>query len=96
MIHEDVVRFLKLFTELPLEEVEELVNLEGSGIDKAKIVLANEATVILHETGMPALLLSSVEKNLRPTIDYLHESLGGDETKLRQVVLIPPCWESSL
>eukprot|EP00554_Chaetoceros_debilis_P002173 CAMPEP_0194090860 /NCGR_PEP_ID=MMETSP0149-20130528/40764_1 /TAXON_ID=122233 /ORGANISM="Chaetoceros debilis, Strain MM31A-1" /LENGTH=483 /DNA_ID=CAMNT_0038775261 /DNA_START=201 /DNA_END=1652 /DNA_ORIENTATION=- len=45
---DDVIRFAKLFTELPLEEIEELSKLKGADINKAKIVLANEATALLH------------------------------------------------
>ena len=44
----DVVRFLKLFTDLPLERIDELAKLEGQAINEAKIVLANEATALLH------------------------------------------------
>ncbi len=44
----DVGRFLALFTFLPLEEVRKLGALEGSGIRKAKEVLAYEATRICH------------------------------------------------
>ncbi len=44
----DVGRFLRLFTELPIPEIERLEKLEGSGINDAKIVLANEATALLH------------------------------------------------
>jgi len=44
----DVGRFLRLFTDLPLEEVERLEKLEGAGINDAKIVLATEATAMLH------------------------------------------------
>ena len=40
----DVGKFLRLFTELPLDEVRRLEALEGSEINEAKIVLANEAT----------------------------------------------------
>ena len=40
----DVTRFLKLFTELPLAEIDKLDKLAGSEINQAKIVLANEAT----------------------------------------------------
>jgi tyrosyl-tRNA synthetase len=40
----DVGRFLKLFTDLPLDEVARLEKLQGSEINAAKIVLANEAT----------------------------------------------------
>jgi tyrosyl-tRNA synthetase len=39
---------LKLFTELPLEEIAELEKLKGADINKAKIVLADEATSLLH------------------------------------------------
>jgi tyrosyl-tRNA synthetase len=44
----DVGRFLKLFTELPLDEVAKLAALGGSEINEAKKVLANEATAMLH------------------------------------------------
>ena len=44
----DVGRFLKLYTELPIEECDRLGVLEGSEINEAKIVLANEVTTLLH------------------------------------------------
>ena len=44
----DVGRFLRLFTELPLEEIARLEALEGANINTAKIVLANETTRMLH------------------------------------------------
>lgn len=44
----DVGKFLKLFTDLPLEDIAKLEALEGAEINKAKIVLANEATTLLH------------------------------------------------
>jgi tyrosyl-tRNA synthetase len=44
----DVGRFLKLFTELPLDEVARLAALQGAEINEAKKVLANEATTLLH------------------------------------------------
>lgn len=44
----DVGRFLKLFTELPLEECDRLGALQGSEINAAKIILANEVTTLLH------------------------------------------------
>ncbi len=44
----DVGRFLKLFTELPLDEIARLERLEGAEINEAKKVLANEATALLH------------------------------------------------
>ncbi|WP_348762762.1 tyrosine--tRNA ligase [Hyphomonas atlantica] len=44
----DVGRFLRLFTELPLEEIARLEALEGADINTGKIVLANETTRMLH------------------------------------------------
>ena len=44
----DVGRFLRLFTELPLDEIARLENLAGAEINEAKKVLANEATALLH------------------------------------------------
>lgn len=44
----DVGRFLKIFTELPVEECDRLGALQGSDINQAKILLANIATALLH------------------------------------------------
>jgi tyrosyl-tRNA synthetase len=44
----DVVRFLKLFTFLPLGEIDKLAALGGAEINEAKKVLATEATALLH------------------------------------------------
>jgi len=40
----DVGKFLRLFTDLPLDEIARLEELEGSEINAAKVVLANEVT----------------------------------------------------
>jgi tyrosyl-tRNA synthetase len=44
----DVGRFLKIFTELPVEECDRLGALQGAEINGAKIILANLATALLH------------------------------------------------
>jgi len=44
----DVGRFLKIFTDLPLEEIARLEVLQGAEINDAKKVLATEATALLH------------------------------------------------
>ncbi|GBR54792.1 tyrosine--tRNA ligase [Gluconobacter sphaericus] len=44
----DVGRFLKFFTDIPVEECERLGALEGSEINEAKKILATEATAICH------------------------------------------------
>ena len=44
----DVGRFLRLFTELPLDEIERLERLQGDEINEAKKILANEVTSLCH------------------------------------------------
>lgn len=44
----DVGKFLKMFTELPVDECERLGALGGAEINQAKITLANEVTTLLH------------------------------------------------
>jgi tyrosyl-tRNA synthetase len=44
----DVPRFLKLFTTLPLDEIEKLSALQGAEINEAKKALADAATTLLH------------------------------------------------
>tara|TARA_B100000795_G_scaffold4901_1_gene3507 strand:+ start:3295 stop:4545 length:1251 start_codon:yes stop_codon:yes gene_type:complete len=46
----DTGRFLKLYTELPIEDCDHLGALLGSDINRAKIILANEVTTLLHGT----------------------------------------------
>jgi tyrosyl-tRNA synthetase len=53
----DVERFLKLFTVLPLDEIERLAALRGQEINEAKKVLATEATALVH--GRDAALTAS-------------------------------------
>jgi len=58
----DVGKFLRLFTDLPMDEIERLELLEGKDINKAKEVLADEATAMLHG---------------RDCLDGIHSSLQG-------------------
>jgi tyrosyl-tRNA synthetase len=44
----DVGRFLRLFTELPLDEIERLEKLEGVELNDAKKILASAATALAH------------------------------------------------
>jgi tyrosyl-tRNA synthetase len=48
----DVGRFLRLFTLLPLDEIDRLAGLQGAEVNEAKKVLASEATALIH--GRPA------------------------------------------
>lgn len=44
----DVGRFMRLFTDLPLDEIARLETLEGAEINEAKKILADAATVMAH------------------------------------------------
>jgi tyrosyl-tRNA synthetase len=44
----DTIKFLKLFTDIDLQEIDRLAKLEGQAINEAKIALANAATAMLH------------------------------------------------
>jgi tyrosyl-tRNA synthetase len=60
-----VVRLLKLFTDLPLDEIGRLAALEGAEINEAKKVLATEATALLHGRGAA----EAAEKTARQTFE---------------------------
>lgn len=61
----DVVRFLKLFTIMPLDEIAKLSKLRGNEINEAKKILASAATSLLH--GAEAADLA--EKTARQTFE---------------------------
>ena len=44
----DVERFLRLFTELPLDEIARLAKLRGAELNEAKKILATDATALVH------------------------------------------------
>ncbi|MDJ1156715.1 tyrosine--tRNA ligase [Chelatococcus sp. SYSU_G07232] len=44
----DVGRFLRIFTDLPLDEIRRLERLEGAELNEAKKVLATEVTAVVH------------------------------------------------
>lgn len=68
----DVGRFLRLFTDVPLDEIARLEALEGAEINAAKIVLANEATAMCR--GRAAA--ESAEATARAT--FAEGGAGGD------------------
>jgi tyrosyl-tRNA synthetase len=44
----DVGRFLRLFTDMPLDEIARLETLQGAELNEAKVLLASEATALVH------------------------------------------------
>lgn len=77
----DVGKFLRLFTDLPLDEIERLESLEGSEINIAKIALANAATDLCRGAEASALAAETARKTFEegtpggdlPTIDVSTE-----------------------
>ena len=79
----DVINYLKLFTELSEEEIEKLSKLDGANVNEAKIILANEATKMLHgkeeaekalETSKKTFDDKSFDENL-PTLEIKKNEL---------------------
>jgi len=76
----DVGRFLRLFTELPMDEIRRLEALEGTDINEAKKTLANEATAMLHGREAADLAAETARKTFEegvmatslPTIEVPH------------------------
>ena len=73
---DDVKRFLKYFTEINVDELEKIINEEGN-INNLKVLLANEATKILHgekkskeseKTAKETFVGGGVGKNLPETL----------------------------
>ncbi len=58
----DVGRFMRLFTDLPLDEIARLEALEGAAINDAKKALADAATTMLHGTEAAATARAAAEK----------------------------------
>lgn len=57
----DVGRFLRLFTDLPLPEIEKLERRRGAELNEAKKVLANEATALAHGEDAAAAAAKTAE-----------------------------------
>ena len=81
----DVGRFLRLFTDLPLDEVARLEALEGAGINDAKKTLADAATTMLHGADAAATARAAAEGAFErgtlsadlPTVELPHEEVIG-------------------
>lgn len=57
----DVGRFLRLFTDVPMDEIARLETLEGAGINDAKKALADTATTMLHGAEAAATARAAAE-----------------------------------
>ena len=81
----DVARFLKLFTTLPLSEIDRLAALQGSEINEAKKVLATEAAALMHGRAAAEAAESTARKTFEegalaqdlPSVDIARAELDG-------------------
>ncbi|APE28731.1 tyrosine--tRNA ligase [Aurantiacibacter gangjinensis] len=79
----DVGRFLKLFTDLPLDEIARLEALEGSEINDAKVILADEVTKLVRGEDAAASARATAEQTFAgggkgedlPTLDVPPEGV---------------------
>jgi len=92
---DDVIKFLKLFTELPLEQIDDMAQWTGKDINNAKIVLADEATALLHGRECLTAIHETVEQMFKskksgggsteslPRIFVTADELGGGDGGIR-------------
>lgn len=79
----DVIRFMKLFTDLPMDEIAHYAAFEGAGINEAKKALADECTRMLHGAEAAQTARAAAEKLFEqgavssdmPTIEILRALL---------------------
>ena len=82
---DDVARFLKLFTTLPLGEAAKLAALKGAEVNEAKKTLATEATALMHGRGKAEAAAETARKTFEqgasaeglPTIELSKADLAG-------------------
>jgi len=90
----DVGHFLRLFTELPLDEIARLEKLEGAELNDGKKILANEATRLCHGTKAATDAAETARRTFEegqtgdalPTIEIEKSRLEGDGTALFQLL----------
>lgn len=92
----DVGRFLRLFTDLPLDEIAELEKAEGAAINDVKIRLANEATKLCHGAEAAAAAAETARKTFEqgglgddlPTVEIPASELAGGIGILNALTLV--------
>jgi tyrosyl-tRNA synthetase len=78
----DVGRFLRLFTELPIEEIQELEQLKDVDINRAKRILADEVTRLCHG--------DAVLETIHKTAEELFYGQGQDIESIPLVTITVP------
>jgi tyrosyl-tRNA synthetase len=81
----DTGRFLKLFTELPLDEIKRLELLGGAEINEAKKILATEATAMVHGRAAAQSAAEAARQTFEE--DIMAESLPSVEIPASEIEL---------
>ena len=90
----DVGRFLKLYTEMPIDECERLGALAGSEINEAKVILANEITKLCHGSQAASTAEATAREVFEkggvgddlPTLEVTREELGDGMSIVQAIV----------
>ena len=90
----DVVRFLRMLTFLPLEEIAEMDKWEGSQLNTAKEILAKELTTLVHgeeeavkaENAAKSLFMGGGSSEDMPTTEYAASDFEGDGKGLASIM----------
>lgn len=90
----DVGRFLKLYTELPVDECDRLGALQGSEINEAKARLATEVTTLLHGADAAAAAAATAREVFEkggvgddlPTLSLSADDLGDGMSIVQMIV----------
>ena len=95
----DVGKLLARFTTLPMDEVRRLAALEGSEINDAKKVLANEATAMLHGREAAESAAATAQKTFEqgglgsdlPTVDLFASDIAAGAALIDQFIAAGLC-----
>ena len=82
----DVIKFLKLFTELPISEIDKLKKLKGAKINDAKILLANEVTKLCRDANVAQEISSSSAKLFNKS--QIDESIPSVKVDISEISII--------
>jgi tyrosyl-tRNA synthetase len=71
----DVLRYLKIFTDLSLEEINKMTSLQGAELNEAKIILADETTKLAHGSNVLKEIHQSVGKVFNRSAEGSYDNL---------------------
>ena len=92
----DVIKFLRIYTDLPMEEIERLSKFGGREINDVKIILANEATKICHgaaaaQSAFKAANTAFVQGDMSedmPNVEISEKDFGDEGMSLYKLLVV--------